>query len=217
VALIDDLLHRLLQPIFDKIKEVFAPFGKLIEFVTHFWTSITSLGGKVQNLINLVVSEINEWRDFKENISFRTRVVNVKSAIDHIQEFYQQLIGAWNAIVDLVKELKGKFQTTGDPAQEAREAVEDIEKSEFRSILQKFPRLLKGLEKVLGFVAIVLDALESIITAVDDLTKIAEALKGIREAVESGGPLFLKQSNPRRIVKFKDGGSIKIRVGSLHS
>jgi len=217
VALVQDLIDRLLGPIIQKIKEAFGPFGKLIDFVTHFWTSITSLGGKIQNLINLVLSEIDAWRNFKENIAFRTRVVNVKSAIEHVQEFYQQLIAAWNAIKELVQELKGKFETTGDPAAEAKEAVEDIERSGLRDILSKFPKLLKGLEKVLGFVAIVLDAVKSIITAVDDLTTIVNALKGIREAIESGGPLFLKQSNPRKIVTLQDGTKMKIRLGNLHS
>jgi hypothetical protein len=211
------LLDRLLEPIIAKIKEVFAPFGKLIDFVAHFWTSITGLGGKIRDLINLVISEVNEWKNFKENIAFRTRVINVKSAIEHVQEFIQQIAAAWRAIQELVQQLKSKFETTGDPAQEAREAIDDIENSGFRTIFEKFPKLLRGLEKVLGFVAIVLDALESIITAVDDLTTIVNALKTLREDIETGGPLFLKQSNTRRTVTLEDGTKMKIRVGSLHS
>jgi hypothetical protein len=213
VALIDTLL----DPIIAKLKEVFAPFGKLIDFITHFWTSITSLGGKIRDLINLVVSEVNEWKNFKENIAFRTRVINVKKAIEHVQDFIAQISAAWAAIRELVAQLKSKFETTGDPAGEAREAIEDIQNSGFRQILSKFPKLLRGLEKVLGFVAIVLDALESIIVAVDDLTTIVNALKTIREDIETGGPLFLKQTNPRKTVRLQDGTSMKIRVGTLHS
>jgi hypothetical protein len=211
------LFDQLLQPIIDRLKQVFAPFGKLIDFVSHFWTSITGLGGKIRDLINLVVSEVNEWKNFKENIAFRTRVINVKSAIEHVQEFIQQIADAWRAIQELVQQLKSKFEVTGDPAQEAREAIDDIEKSGFRTIFEKFPKLLKGLEKVLGFVAIILDAIESIVVAVDDLTTIVNALKTLREDIETGGPLFLKQSNTRRTVTLEDGTKMKIRVGSLHS
>jgi hypothetical protein len=211
------LLDQLLEPLIERVKQVFAPFGKLFDFITHFWTSITGLGGKIRDLINLVVSEVNEWKNFKENIAFRTRVINVKSAIEHVQEFIEQMAAAWRAIRELVDQLKSKFEVTGDPAQEAREAIDDIENSGFRAIFEKFPKLLKGLEKVLGFVAIVLDALESIIVAVDDLTTIVNALKAIREDIETGGPLFLKQSNTRRTVRLEDGTSMKIRVGSLHS
>jgi hypothetical protein len=211
------LLDTLIQPLLDKLKTVFAPFGKLIDFVSHFWTSVTSLGGKIRDLINLVLSEVNEWKNFKENIAFRTKVVNVKSAIEHIQDFWQQIVAAWAAIQELVQQLKSKFETTGDPAQEAREAIDDIESSGFKAIFEKFPKLLKGLEKVLGFVAIILDALESIIVAVDDLTTIVNALKTIREDIETGGPLFLKQTNARRTIRLQDGTSMKIRVGNLHS
>ena len=211
------LLDQLLEPLVERVKQAFAPFAKLFDFITHFWTSITGLGGKIRDLINLVVSEVNEWKNFKENIAFRTRVINVKSAIEHVQEFIEQMAAAWRAIRELVDQLKSKFETTGDPAQEAREAIDDIENSGFRAIFEKFPKLLKGLEKVLGFVAIVLDALESIIVAVDDLTTIVNALKAIREDIETGGPLFLKQSNTRRTVRLEDGTSMKIRVGSLHS
>jgi hypothetical protein len=215
--MIKQLIDRLLEPIISKIKAVFAPFGKLITFFTSFWSSIQQLGGKIQHLINLVLTEVDEWRNFRENIAFRTKVVSLPAAIDHVQEFVQMIRAAWNSVLELVKQLKGKFETTGNPTQEAEEAIADIEASGFKTIIEKFPKLFKGLEKLLGFVAILLDALESIITAVDDLTTIVEALKAIREDVETGGPLFLKQTNRRRVERLADGGSIKIRVGNLHS
>ena len=216
MALGADLIQRLLQPIIDRVKQAFAPFGKLVAFVTRFKDSIFSLGGKIRHLIDLTVSEVNEWRNFRQNIAFRTKVISLPVAIDHIGEFWQMIVAAWQSVLELVKELRGKFETTGNPTQDAEEAIADIQNSSFKGIVEKFPRLLKGLEKVLGFVAIVLDALESIITAVDDLTTIVEALKAIREDVETGGPLFLSQSNKRRTI-HSDEGPLKIRVGSLHS
>jgi len=217
VDLFNGLLGRLLQPLFDRVKAAFAPFGKLVAFVSRFWTSIQSLGGKIQNLINLVISEVDEWRNFQSNIAFRTKIISLPVAIDHIQEFWQMITAAWSSVLELVKELRGKFETTGDPAGDAEDAIADIENSSFKGIIEKFPKLFKGLEKVLGFVAIVLDALETIITAVDDLTTIVEALQAIRQDIETGGPLFLTQSNARKTVHLDDGTPIKQRVGNLHS
>ena len=218
MGLLQDAIDRLLSPIFDKIKQAFAPFGKLVDFVFHFWTKLQEVATKINSLIALVISEVNEWKNFKENLAFRTKVTNASVLINGVQEFWQQMVAAWNSIQDLVKEIKGKFAGAGeDPADEVRAAIKDVEESGFKDILAKFPRLLKGAEKVLGFVAIVLDALTTILAAIDDLTTIAEALKAIREDIETGGPLFLKQSNPRRTVRLEDGTSMKIRVGNLHS
>jgi len=41
--------------------------------------------------------------------------------------------------------------------------------------------------------------------------------KAIREEIESLESLFLSQSNSRRTVHLKGGGSMRIRVGNLHS
>jgi hypothetical protein len=215
VALFSDVIDRLLQPILAKIKEVFAPFAKVVGFFTRFWDSITSLGGKVNHLIDLVLGEIDAWKNFKENIAFRTKLISIPVAIDHVQEFWQMIVAAWKAVLDLVEQVKSK--AGGEtPSEEAEQAIKDIETSSFKGIVEKFPKLLKGLEKLLGFLAIILDALESIIAAVDDLTTILEALRALREDVESGGPLFLKQTNARKTLKLEDGSKIKIRVGSLH-
>ena len=211
------LIQNLEDRILSQLKVILAPFSKLFDFITHFWNSITSLGTRIQNLIALVLSEVNAWRQFQQNIAFRTKVINVSAAIEHIQDFWAQMVAAWASIEDLARELKGKFQTTGDPAQEASDAIKDIENSGFRDLLAKFPKLLKGLEKVLGFAAIVLDAVESISSAIDDLTAIVNATAAIREDIESGGPLFLKQTNPRKTVTLEDGTKMKIRVGNLHS
>jgi len=218
VGLVEDAIDRLLQPLFDKVKQVFAPFAKLVDFIFHFWQKLQETATKIQSLIALVVSEVNAWKNFKENLAFRTKVMNVKAFIDGVQEFWSQMVAAWNAILDLIKEIKGKFAGAGeDPAQEVREAIRDVEESGFKNILAKFPRVLKGAEKLLGFVAILLDALTTILAAIDDLTTIVEALRAIREDIETGGPLFLKQSNARRTVRLEDGTTMKIRVGNLHS
>jgi hypothetical protein len=216
LSLISDIVDRLLEPIFDKIKQAFAPFGKAIAFIGNLWDKITSIASRTRTLIDTVVDEVNEWKNFKENISFRTKLVSLPAAITHLEDFISEVRAAWAAVIELVKQLRSKFETTGNPTEDAEDAIADIENSSFRGILEKFPKLLKGLEKVLGFAAILLDAAESISVAIDDLQTIVNALRDLRIDIESGGPLFLQQSNRRKSVQLKDGGSIKIRIGNLH-
>ncbi len=211
------LFDSLLNPILEAVKKALGPFGKLFDLIGKFWNNLTSLGSRVQLLFNSILAEIQAWRTFKEDISFRTRVINVKSAIDKTQEFIDQLKAAWAAVKDLVENLKGKFQTAGDPVGDAKAAVDDIEASGFKGILEKFPRLAKGLEKVLGFVALLADALESISSGIDDLQAILDTITAIREEVETGSTVFLQQKNARKRVHLDDGTVMKIRVGNLHS
>jgi hypothetical protein len=217
MSLIGDIASRLLQPLIDAIKKALGPFGKLFDLLGKFWTNVTSLGSKIQELVNLILGEIEAWKSFRENITFRTRVISLPAAVDHIQQFWDEIKNAWNAVIDLIKQIKGKFQTTGDPTAEAEEAIEDIEGSGFKTILEKFPKLAKGLEKLLGFVAIIVDALETIIASVDDLIAIVQALKDIRINIETADAIFLQNKNARKTVKLADGTSMKIRVGNLHS
>jgi hypothetical protein len=214
---LSDIISRLVDPILDKIKEALGPFGKIFELLGKFWTNLTHLFTDIQNLVDSILFEIQAWRSFKESLSFRTRVINVKSAIEKTEEFWREIVRAKDAVIDLWKQLRGKLETTGNPAEEAEEAIADIEGSGFKTILEKFPKLLKGAEKVLGFVAIVADALESIISAVADLQAIVNVLKDIREEIETGATIFLSQKNARRTVTLTDGTTMKIRTGNLHS
>jgi hypothetical protein len=216
MSLIGDIIDRLLAPLFEKIKQIFAPFGKAFNLVGRFWDQLTTILTRTQSLVELVVSEVGEWRNFRENVAFRTKLVSIPAAIEHVQDFIAEVRAAWSAVVDLVNQLKGKFETTGNPTEEAEEAIADIQNSGFKTIIEKFPKLFKGLEKLLGALAILLDAFESISAGIDDLTAIVNALRDLRIDVESGGPLFLQQSNRRKSLRLREGGSIRIRVGKLH-
>jgi len=213
VGLFDDIITRLLR----QLEPIFRPFQKLFDLVFKFWSNITGLFGKIRHLIDSVVAEVDAWRNFKEEPSFKNRLISLPVAYDQTKELILSIPQAWHAVLDLFAELRGKLETTGNPTEEAESALKDIEEGGFRNLLQKFPRFAKGFEKVLGFVAIIADALESIIKGVDDLQAIVDTLRGIREEVETQNTIFLQQKNPRRTVKLKDGGSIKIRVGHLHS
>lgn len=209
-------LGDLFNPLLSALKRALGPFGKLFDLLSKFWTRITSLWKNISKLVDSITAEINEWRRFKTNVeSYRTGVISIPKAVDRARDTVDAIVAAKDAVVDLWQDLRGKFESTGNPTEEAEQAIKDIEGSGLRGILEKFPKLVRGAEKVLGFIAIVADALESILNAIDDLQKIVDAIKAVREEAED--TVFLQQRNARKTVKLLDGGSMKIRVGSLHS
>jgi phage-related minor tail protein len=210
-------LFDLFNPILTAIKNALGPFGKLFDLLGKFWRRITHLFEKINTLVELIQHEISAWRNFKEDIAYRTGVINIPIAVEKTRELIDEIVRARDAIVDLWNQIRDKFQTGGNPAEEAEQAIKDIESSGFRDILSKFPRLLKGAEKILGFIAVVTDALETILDALDDLISIVKALRDVREEVEHGATVFLQQKNKRRSLALADGGSIKVRLGNLHS
>jgi hypothetical protein len=101
-------------------------------------------------------------------------------------------------------------------AQDAEEVAADLEGGTGEGILKRLPRLAKGLEKLLGVISLIVDAVISWSDAVDKLQTIVDEVTRLREAIEKGDLIFLKQSNPRKTLTLTDGTKIKIRLGNLH-
>jgi len=213
VALLD-----VFNPILNAIKRALGPFGKLFDLIGRFFTGFRDSFKKAVDLAFEIKNEISEWQNFREAIPVRTGVISLPKAIDQTEKLFEQIRAAWQAIVDLAKEIQKQASGQQEsPTEEAEQAVKDIEGSGVRGLLEKFPKLAKGLERVLGFLAIAVGVIESIQKAIDDITAIVDAIKGIREEIETGSTIFLSQKNPRKTVKLEDGSSFKIRVGNLHS
>ena len=220
MGLLGDLEQRFIQPIIDRVLKALGPFGKAFELIKKVFTGFKASFEKGLELTQEIVSEINEWKNFKEAVPVRTGVISLPRAIDKSQELLDQIKSAWDSIVDLAKQIKKQAQAQqSDPAADAEEAIADIESSGgkgIQNLLEKFPKLAKGLEKVLGFLAVIAGVLETLQATIDDLKNIVDAIKGIREEIETGSTIFLSQKNPRKTLKLDDGSSIKIRVGNLH-
>jgi hypothetical protein len=211
-------LSDLFNPVLSFLKRILGPFGKLFDLIGKTFTGFKDSFEKGVELSVEIISEIHEWRNFREQIPVRTGVISLPAALEKSEELIDQIRAAWDAIIDLAKEVQKQAKGQQEsPVEEAEEAARDIESSGIKSILEKFPKLAKGLEKILGFLAILVGVLESIQKAIDDIKNIVDAIKGIREEIETGSTIFLQQKNQRRIVKLADGTSMKIRVGNLHS
>lgn len=218
MSFISDLADRILNPILEKLKTALGPFGKLFDLTGKFFTGLKTSYTKGFDLVGAVKSEVDAWRNFAVSIPIKTGVINIPKAVEQTKELLQQIRAAWDAVVDLAEQIKNQLRgQQGDPTEEAAAAARDIEESGVKNLLERLPRLAKGLEKILGFLAIAVGTLESIQAGIDDLTEILDAIRGIREEIESGSTVFLQQKNPRKREHLSDGSPISLRIGSLHS
>jgi hypothetical protein len=210
-------LFDFLSPLLDRLKAALGPLGKLWDKIVEAWNHITNIIGDSQHLIDTIAGEIDGWKNFKQDIRIKQRVINLEKAIQKTEELFQGIPDSWHAIQDLVKEIKGKLNVAR-PSPAEVEAIEgDLEKGGISNLLKRFPALARFFEKALGFVTLLVDALESIANAIGDLQIIADEAKRIRLEIEQLDTIFLQQKNQRKTLKLSDGKTIRIRIGSLHS
>jgi len=208
-----------LSGIFDAIKNFLGPVGKLIDGIK---TSITHLTSIVQNstkLLDGIIAEAKAWGRFKQDIRIKGRVIQLESAIEKTRALIEGIPAAWRSIQDIFKTFKTQFDAGGDPIADADAAAEDLASAEeggITSLLKKFPKLAKGFEKILGVLALIIQALEAVSGVVDDLQQILDEITVLRNEVERLDTIFLPQSNKRKTLKLADGSTIRIRVGALH-
>jgi len=201
--------------IFDAIKRFLGPFGKLLDQVKQLYDHIVGILDAAEKLKESILSEVTAWRNFKQDIRLRQRVVQVESAIQKTRDLIEGIPAAWRSIQDLIKQFKTQLQAD-NPVEDAAAEVEDVESSGLKSLLEKFPKLARILEKALGVGAILLQAAEAIANGIADVQQIVDELKALRLEVERLDTIFLQQANKRKRLKLADGKMIRIRLGKLH-
>jgi len=207
---------RILGPIFDKIKALLGPFGQLLDKLKETYDKLIHVFDAGQKLTDSVIAEIDGWKNFKSDLRFSQRVIQIERAVQKTKDLIEGIPESWRAIVDIFKTIKSQLTSESNPIEDAEAATEDIESSGVKTLLEKFPRLAKGLEKVLGALALVLTALEAIADTIHDLQTIVDELKAIRLEIEKLDTIFLSQSNKRKVLRLSNGSTIRVRVGKLH-
>jgi hypothetical protein len=198
------------------IKSFFGPLGKLFDKLKETYDHLVGVFDAAQKLTTSVTSEIDAWRNFKQDIRIRQRVVNIETAIQKTRDLIEGIPAAWRAIVDVVKQVKSQIGGAESPVEDAQAAAEDIDAGGIKSLLEKFPKLARGLEKLLGVLAIIVTALETISNVIADIQTVVDEITRLRLEIEKLDTIFLSQSNRRKTVRLEDGRTIKIRVGKLH-
>lgn len=212
-----------LSAVYARVIKFLGPVGKVIDLGV---SAIKRLGTIVQRQTKLMddaVKEFQAWRNFKEDIRLKSRVVNLESAITKTRALIEGIPAAWHAIVDIVKDFRRKLDPVGAETAENIEIAGDLGKVEegtgeiLTKLLNKFPKLLKGLERAAIILGLILDALESLSKLIDDLQVILDEITRLRLEIEKLDSIFLSQDNKRERVKLADGKTIRIRLGKLHS
>ena len=205
--------------IFSAVQNFLGPLGKLFDKVREGATHIANIRGSIEKLRQSILDEIAGWKNFKQDIRFKQRVVNLERAITKTRDLIEGIPAAWNSIKDIITQIREKFaESTGtsDAAAEAEAASAEIEEGGLKTLLTRFPRLARALERIVVVVGLIVDALQFVSNIVDDLQTIVDEIKRIRLEIEKLDTIFLSQSNKRKILKLADGSSIQIRLGKLH-
>ena len=217
MALFHFQIPQFINDIFNKLFDLLpTPIKTIVTKIVSGITEVTTLFSRIDKLIGSVKGEIEAWKNFRINPKFKSRVVNIPAAYDRTKEFFESFPATWASIQDLVKQFRDKLNIE-NPVAEAEEAATGIEESGSASILDKFPKLAKGLEKLAGVVTLVVDSIVTISSAVDDVQAVVDEVTAVRKEIEDLDTFFLSQSNPRRRERLEGGGTINLRVGSLHS
>lgn len=198
-----------LQTIFGAVSQVFAKFK---EAVSHLLT----LRDRLLKFKESVVGEIDGWKNFKQDIRLKQRVIQLESAVSKTKDLISGIPTAWHSIVDIIQQFKAQIGEE-NPTAAADEAAAAFEEGGGLQALTKIaPRLAKGAEKALLVLGLIAGAIEAASNIVDDAQQVVDELKGLRLEFEKLDSIFLSQSNKRKTLKLQDGSSIRIRVGKLH-
>jgi hypothetical protein len=204
LSAIEDRLGALLDPILRPIKP-------LVQLVTQFRESTVGIFDALTELVNSAIEEYEQIKNLKTNPAWKNRVISVPHVIENIQALVAIPHEVATAVRDLVNQVKGKLNIETFNLDEL-EGIEDL-----RGIFTKLGgRLAAGLEKVLGWAALIIDALVTIRASITDLQTIVDSIRTVREDIENLDLIFLPQKNPRKPLETVDGDIFKIRVGSLH-
>lgn len=222
MGLIQDIESRLLSAIKKLFEPVITPLVKLWNILKGFFAAIIDLIPETIQLVKDVIFEVNAWRQFRQNISFKSGVINLQSVRDAIEDLVQEFIDAWHALVGLFTDgFKLPLKSVSEAADAAEEVVVAFEdffgKVGLREAIQKLSTSLeKAGGKALEILAIIQAVAEAALRVVRQLQTIVNAARDARELFQTGKGLFLQQNNRRRVLKLDDGTSIKIRLGNLH-
>jgi len=201
--------------IFSAIKGFLGPLGKLFDSGKAIYDHLVGIFGSAKKLTDSVLSEVTAWRNFKQDIRFSQRVVQIERAVQKTRDLVEGIPAAWHSILDIIKQVKSRISSEPTP-EDVSADIEDVESGGVKNFLSKFPKLAKGLEKLLGVLALIVDGLQGVADTIDDLQTIVDEITRLREEIEKLDTIFLPQSNKRKTLKLVDGSSIRVRIGKLH-
>jgi hypothetical protein len=199
MGLLDAALGALgLDQLFNYVLNKFPALRQLLDLGQKIIEHFTGVFQAGVDLFNSAQSEFESWKHFKEDIRFKQRVIVVEQALKKVKQFTDEIISAWKEILSLIKNAGVKLETGG--AAEVAEAATGI-----------------GLPiAIVNAIVLVVEVLDTVRNLIDTAQNIVNVFRDVREFLQ-GDLFFLQQRNRRKVLKLESGGSIKIRVGNLHT
>jgi methyl-accepting chemotaxis protein len=230
VALLDSLgslgqslLGQLEERLLKFLAPVLNPAIHLFNEAKTFLERLTTLLDRVHTLVQDTQDAYSKIRHFSLKPHWKNRVISVPRVVENIQN----LLAIPDQVISAVKDLVNNIRSSVPDSTQAAADAEDIanaaaEAEDLSKFVGKFsgkfgPKLAKGFEKSVGIFAIAFDALTKISATVDDLQSVIDAINALVDDLNNLDGIFLPQKNPRRTEALRSGGSIKIRVGNLHT
>jgi methyl-accepting chemotaxis protein len=152
--------------------------------------------------------EAKRVKDFKIDIHWKSRVINVPKAIEQIKQL----------IHDLTTGLKEKVQTIEQPFVTFAHDLKLIAETPPDPNVSA---LARGINEVQTFVTQLNILVGEVAAAIQGSLALTELFDRVLQDLQHLEDLFLTQKAPRKILKLADGGTLKIREGlsenPLHS
>jgi hypothetical protein len=186
---------------FENLEKIGGDAVKLFKNVKTTFNRLTGVIGAGQHLIDTVKGEVDAWRNFKEDIRIKSRVINLESAIRKTRELILGIPASWRAVLDVISQIRKAIQK--DIVAEEGAALLAIETA--------------GLSEVAVGVGILYQVLSFFADVIQDLQTIVDELQRLRLEVEKLDTVFLQQDNKRKSFKLANGKRIRVRIGRLHS
>lgn len=186
----------------------------LLQVRTAFDTTI-HIVDTMHEIIDDAVGIIHEIKTFEIKPDWKTRVLSVPSAIDNVKDLIEVPARIGVAVKDLVTRLKSKLGPGVAAQAEAEAALEEASGLE-GSLLRIFPRLGKllarGIGKLVGIVAIVVEGIVDVSNALADIKVLVGQSRVALESLNHLDVVFLDQQKKRKTLRLEDGSTIRIRV-----
>jgi hypothetical protein len=185
---------------FENFRQFWDDLVKLFEKVKNLYNHFVGVFDAANHLFDSVRGEIDAWKNFKEDIRIRQRVVQIERAIVKTRELILGIPASWRAALDLIAQARKAIQK--DIIAEEVAAATAIETA--------------GLSEIAVAIGIVYQVVSFVADVVQDLQTIIDELKRLRLEIERLDTIFLQQDNKRKTLRLENGQRIRIRVGRLH-
>ena len=183
-----------------KLSHIISDVETVIKDFTNTFKKITGVVDSVVHLFNSVKEEIAGFKNFKQDLRFKSRVVNLELAIQKTRDLILGIPASWRAVLDLISNIKSAIAK--DVAAEEGAAIIAVETA--------------GLSEVVVGLSIIYQVASTVENVISDFQTIIDEISRFRKEIEKADSIFLQQDNKRKTLKLADGKSVRIRLGKLH-